>query len=241
MNSDIAMLTIIHDENGLIREPLKKALPIFRDCFKQKYVAVSDQTPEDVRKLLEAAGFNTFTIEKNGAANARRNILRLVQPHKHTFYHYCDLDRLITWALHHPEEFSQIQEQIMANDYLIIGRTEKSFASHPLEWRETERMTNRMFSGEFGEDVDIAAASCGMSRRALDEIVKKSAAKMTDAEWPLIVREAWGRESIGFTKTDGLLFLPYNKSNDASELDSYLSRIRLSYLIGDSIRGYRGQ
>lgn len=56
MNSDIAMLTIIHDENGLIREPLKKALPIFRDCFKQKYVAVSDQTPEDVRKLLEAAG-----------------------------------------------------------------------------------------------------------------------------------------------------------------------------------------
>lgn len=55
MNSDIAMLTIIHDENGLIREPLKKALPIFRDCFKQKYVAVSDQTPEDVWKLLETA------------------------------------------------------------------------------------------------------------------------------------------------------------------------------------------
>lgn len=66
MNSDIAMLTIIHDENGLIREPLKKALPIFRDCFKQKYVAVSDQTPEDVRKLLEARGLTRLRLKRMG-------------------------------------------------------------------------------------------------------------------------------------------------------------------------------
>ncbi|WP_100012140.1 hypothetical protein [Lentibacillus sediminis] len=239
MNSDIALLTIIHDKDGLIRQPLKKSVSILRNYYKHKYVAISDQTPADIGELLKQAGFSVFTVGKNGAANARRNILRLVQPYKYAFYHYCDLDRLITWALHHPEEFPQIQKQIMANDYLIIGRTEKAFSTHPLEWRETERMTNRMFSEEFGEEVDIAAGSCGVSRRALDLIVKKSAAKMTDAEWPLIVREAWGKESIGFTKADGLLYLPHNKSNDASELDSWLSRIRLSYIIGDSIRGFR--
>ncbi|MEC5422536.1 hypothetical protein QGM71_03390 [Virgibacillus sp. C22-A2] len=234
-NNDVALITIIHDIKGLIYRPLSKVINLIKAYFPQAYVAVSNQTSEEIINILKQAEFKVFIIEKKGVANARRKIAEYMKNYSHEYYHYCDLDRLVTWFSEYPNEISLVKQQIIKYDYLIIGRTLSAFNSHPVQWKDTEHITNRVFSYEFRKNVDVTAGSCGMSRKSLLEITDKSKAKMTDAEWPLIIRNSHKDNDIGYIEVNGLKYLEYNKSQSKNELDEWTSRTRLTYLICQSI------
>ncbi|MCU9614706.1 hypothetical protein OEV98_14275 [Caldibacillus lycopersici] len=40
----------------------------------------------------------------------------MVNETDHTHYHYCNLDRMVTWCLHYPEELPNIKKKIATTD-----------------------------------------------------------------------------------------------------------------------------
>ncbi|MFD2042953.1 hypothetical protein ACFSTA_01375 [Ornithinibacillus salinisoli] len=81
----------------------------------------------------------------------------------------------------------KIVTEISKYDYLILGRTQRAFQTHPVEWVETEKITNKICSLELNREVDITAGSCSFSRVAAEYISSYSQEKMTDAEWGMII------------------------------------------------------
>ncbi|WP_273716786.1 GNAT family N-acetyltransferase [Alkalihalobacillus pseudalcaliphilus] len=233
---ELALLAIVHDEEGQLYHNINEVLPFIEKYYPQAYIAVSEVTSHKVKKLLEGSALTIYEIPKRGAAQARRQIVRkAVNNSDADYYHYCDLDHLITWIQTNPKELLKVHSQLKKGDYTIIGRNEQAFATHPKEWQETEKITNLIFSIETGIEADVTAGSCSMSRRALMEVARTSDAKMTDAEWPLIVRECFGIEAIQAIHVDGLQFLKINESLHSSVTDAWFSRIRLCYVISESI------
>ena len=151
---------------------------------------------------LETAGETLELLREAGAAvwddgdgqigkNRRRALAAGMEQGETAFFHYCDFDRLLHWALHHPHELERVAAQeIPQADYTAIGRTAGAFASHPPAQQELERMTNEVVSFILGEEMDVTAGSSGVSRAAARALVTDSVEKSnaTDAEWPIIVR-----------------------------------------------------
>ena len=81
---------------------------------------------------------------------------------------------------------------IAAHDLLILGRTERAWATHPANQIETEGLANRAVSHFYGEEVDICSGSRGLSRRAVAYLAAHGRERSvgTDAEWPLLLRAA---------------------------------------------------
>lgn len=163
------------------------------------------------RRLLDALrGFVVEpTSESDGGAIGigRRHALRLGLGTGATHLHYCDFDRVLHWIGHHPEELASVLDGVTHHDYLMLGRTARAFATHPRVQRDTEAITNHAFSLWFGEAVDVAAGSCGVSREAAELLLRRSTARTnaTDAEWPALIRLSPGM-AIGHVKTEGLEF-----------------------------------
>ncbi|QSO52859.1 hypothetical protein JZ785_02715 [Alicyclobacillus curvatus] len=214
---------------------IRRAAPTLRSVYSAMYIAVSDETAKDVRIEVERGGFATRMVPKAGAANARRDALRFAGTTSFEYFHYCDLDRMLTWALNYPDELRQIKDEIIKHDYTVLGRTERAFHTHPESWVKTETITNHICSLELGFDVDITAGSCGFSSKSLHLILQHSESTMTDAEWAMIVRRI-GKGSVGYRRVEGLEYVEdINGRPLSTQLDanSWLGRLRLSYLISE--------
>jgi len=203
----VALVSTLHDPDGRMVQSTQQLL----DGLKQLYEAIIVvPTPATSRRLLDTLpGVVVETLaESNGCVGVgRRHALRLGIESGANHLHYCDFDRVLHWLGHYPTELASVLEQIVENDYLILGRTDRAFHTHPRVQRDTETITNHGFSLWFGEEVDVSAGSCGVSRAVAELILKRSTAptNATDAEWPALVRQAPGLKA-GFLKTEGLEF-----------------------------------
>ncbi len=235
--SKVSLLGVIHDPKGRNLESIKLFGESIKELYKNTYITISEETHEHIYNSLKSFGFNIKIIEKRGAADARRQVLRFALEEEGEFYHYIDLDRLLTWIKFYKEELKEVIEIIPNYDYLILGRTNKAFETHPTPWKETERITNRIFSLEIKKEADVTAGSCCFSQEVAKGILKYSKDKMTDGEWPMIAYRIL-RKEVKYKAVDGLL---YNReingvSKDINESDEYFSRLRLSYIISESSR-----
>lgn len=238
----VALTCITHDPSGSL-------LPIIRELkdeliklnYNQKYITISDLTPEEVISELKQCNFNINIIEKSGAANARRESLKFVNNYSHDYYHYCDFDRLLTWIIEFPDELDTLIKNIADVDYLIIGRTQNAFHTHPEEWKVTESISNKIMSLQLGRDVDITAGSCVLSRRSMNYIIKYSSWKMTDAEWPMIINKLTDFD-IDYIEVEGLKYInKLNKDNIIDPVQSWSTRLKLSYIISQSISDFENK
>lgn len=239
----IALLAPIHDPKGRLLERIGSKLKEIHALFDRVYLTISEGTAETIKQEIDSFQFannHTVIIPKNGAADARRRVLKeaLNDMKKVDHYLYCDFDRLLTWLEHYPEELAEIVKTKRA-DYLVIGRTEQAFNSHPYEWQVTERLTNEVAAVYFERNVlDITAGSCLFSREAGEYIAEHSTAKMTDSEWPKLVSELKDTE-LNYLPVDGLLYNEeLNSQNIRADRGKNLSdRIRLCHVICESLYG----
>ncbi|QSO52499.1 hypothetical protein JZ785_00615 [Alicyclobacillus curvatus] len=232
----VCLLCVVHDPNGRYIDIVQQAAEVLNAVYPDRYVAISDQTTERTVCALRDTGWTVQIVPKAGAANARRDVLQMGQQTNHFRFHYCDLDRILTWVLNHPDELAAVKTAIVDYDFIIFGRTQRAFATHPPSWQATEAITNHICSAELGQLVDVTAGSCGMTRPALESILHHSQAKVTDAEWPMIVHRIVAG-SVGYRAVEGLEYLEDINGSMADEQDakSWCTRLRLSYLISESV------
>ncbi|MGD2207162.1 MAG: hypothetical protein PVH17_10310 [Anaerolineae bacterium] len=123
-----------------------------------------------------------------------------------------DFDRALHWMAHYPKELETVIAQISDYDLLVLGRTERAWATHPPYQAQTEPLFNKVFALVSGLEWDVGAGSRGLSRRAAETLLEISQ-EMTvgvDAEWPLLLqREGF---HVGYRSCEGLEFETADRS-----------------------------
>jgi hypothetical protein len=119
----------------------------------------------------------------------------------------CDFDRALHWSAHYPGEMDAVVADLRNYDLLVLGRTERAWATHPPYQAETEPLFNKVFALVTGLPWDIGAGSRGLSRRAAEALLGRSQEPTVgvDAEWPLLLLAHDGF-CIGYRPCEGLEF-----------------------------------
>lgn len=229
---------------GTVHDPEGKNINLFMECNKYLnkiydyiFLTISDKTSKEYIKLIKEANYNIKIIPKKGAANARREVVKFgVNNEEVDYYHYCDFDRVLVWIKNNLDELRSLKRYIADCEFLIIGRTEKAFLSHPIAWRETERLTNKVFSEYVGRSVDITGGSCAFSKKVAKLIHKYSKEKVTDGEWPIIAYKF--NMKLDYIEVNGLEYLEdNNRANiNLSTAEVLIVRIGLCNKIAQSIK-----
>ncbi|WP_404443193.1 hypothetical protein LG307_14260 [Sutcliffiella horikoshii] len=232
---NIALLTVTHDPTGKNIKLFKELQKEFEDIYSELYVTISDESSNTLLEQIQKSKFNVKVIPKKGAAAARREALSLGLTGHSDYYHYCDLDRLLTWGAYHIDGLKLLTSKLPSCDYLILGRSERAMKTHPEEWIETEKITNKICSLELGMNVDITAGSCLFSRESAEYINDYSKEKMTDAEWAMIVHRI-AKLEIGYAPVEGLEYHEEINgiSRSLSESEKWMGRLKLSSIISET-------
>ena len=232
-----ALVTVTHDPSGRNVELFKQLQLSLEEIYAELFIAISDESSLELIKVIRQSKFNYKIIPKNGAANARREALKFALTGTSQNYHYCDFDRILTWGKNRLEELKIVIEDIPNYEYLIIGRTVGAMNTHPIEWIETEKISNKICSLELNKEVDITAGSCAFSKASAEFINMYSKEKMTDAEWAMIVHRIANRQ-VNYRAVEGLEYQEEINGVDLniSESEKWFSRLNLSFIISETAR-----
>ena len=180
-------------------------------------IFATEETPERALAPLAAVGARVTTHPSDyreigwrrlGAVREAATIAPAV--------HLCDFDRLLHWQRCWPEELDTVIAGIATHDLLLLGRTERAWATHPAHQLETEQLANRVVSRLYGAEVDVCSGSRGLSRRAIEYLATHGQVHDvgTDGEWPILLRRAGGFRCEHLL-TEGLEFETADRFPDA--------------------------
>jgi len=220
---DVAWISILHDPSGVLTEHLRRHLHSLSRLYSGLYVVATHATHEDSIEELVGQGC-VVELQKGGgvglefAGDARRQALRLSVRNGHRHSHFVDLDRIIRWEEKYPDELREVVKLIPKFDFLVIGRTERAYNTHPRTQMETEKLANKVCSLIVGREIDITAASRGISKEAAEIILKHSKAKYfeTDSEWPIIIH-CKSQMPIEYVRVDGLEYEDWMRHREEVE------------------------
>jgi hypothetical protein len=231
----VGLLTVTHDPQGRNIHLYSELQRELEAIYSELFITVSEESSPELIAVLEDSKFHVKIIPKKGAAHARREVVTFGLDSPCEYYHYCDLDRLLTWSKHHLGELRDMVLDIPNHHYLILGRTPRAMSTHPEEWIETEKITNKVFSLELGQEADITAGSCSFSKKSAEYISKHSKEKMTDAEWAMIIHRI-AKLQVDYRAVEGLEY--HEEINSISKeitvAEKWVGRLRLSLLISET-------
>ncbi|MBC8099866.1 MAG: hypothetical protein H7Y11_10520 [Armatimonadetes bacterium] len=125
--------------------------------------------------------------------SGRHTCVRLGLTTTATHVHYVDMDRLVRWVELRPDELKQLVERVQMVDSLVIGRTPAAYQTHARTLIETEALPNMVFSQYLGRQMDFAAGSRGLSRRAAELVLSHTSEANSlalDVGWAVLVHRA---------------------------------------------------
>ncbi|MDH4209464.1 MAG: hypothetical protein OEV76_11365 [Anaerolineae bacterium] len=208
----VTLVATVHQPNDALSELTRATLPQLQALYGALVFLCSQTTSAEMLALLRASGATVHHERQqptslSGIGRVRRRALRLGITTGCDHLHLCDFDRLLHWAAHYLDELQQVVGEIANYDLLILGRTERAFATHPPYQAETERLANLVFSKVYGPERDITSGSRGLSRQAAERLLTHSREEGpgVDAEWPLIVSRFPELRS-GYILCEGLEF-----------------------------------
>lgn len=175
--------------------------------FRQTYRGIALALPPDVNTeqalLLQDIIGSTPVITADWAQGRHAALQKALELPARRI-HYADMERLLHWVEVQPEEWRNVLRE-SKTDCLIIGRTERAWATYPLAIQETERSINNIFSSLLGKPVDLGGGSRIFSRAAAMCLLAYSPpenAPGTDAEWPVLLHRAGF--AVDYLAVDGL-------------------------------------
>jgi len=205
----VALVSTIHDSAGWSITPLRESSPLLDDLYERRIVVATKGTSQAVINALEESGWFLASPRSNMGveyiSDSRLRVIRAGVEAGADHLHLVDTDRVLHWAAHYPDELRGVVSRISELDFTIIGRTQRALQTHPRNQVETEVIANKVFSLIYGREVDITAASRGISRAAVEVLAKYSHGRFfdNDSEWPTILL-CLGGLSMGYVEAEGL-------------------------------------
>jgi len=254
----VSLATTLHDSTGWSVEPIKETAETLNECYGSRLTIVTVGTKPEVVEALKNTGWTTVELRSRVGVehitDSRRRVLQASLDKGSDYTHLVDMDRVLHWAIKYPEELRMVAASIPDHDFMIFGRTRRAMDTHPRNQAETEAIANKVFSLILGRDMDITAASRGISREAADTILRHSRGRFfdSDSEWPTILH-CLGYQ-ISYAEVEGLewethlkrrqMTLPDGRTLDSKEYyeanpESWVYRLMIAHRIARA--AYRAQ
>jgi hypothetical protein len=192
--SQITAVVLVHDPDNSLYALTAALLPHVLPAYSALIARCSAITDAATLALLDSLGAHvqSETVAPVGAqylGQARLEAVRAGVQAGAEYIHLCDFDRLLHWQMAYPDELRAVLEDISAHDFIVLGRTERAFMTHPAYQVETERLSNHIFQLAAGLAWDISGGSRGVSHRAGAWLLEHSTEQHfgVDAEWPILL------------------------------------------------------
>jgi hypothetical protein len=209
---DLALTVTVHQPDERLAAMIEANLPALSARYAALAANCSRETHPTILDLLRANGALVWVRQEPAGGiqtigQVRRETIRAGLEADTPHMQMCDFDRAIHWVAHYPRELDAVIAEIPAYDLLVLGRTERAWATHPAYQAETEPLFNRVFALVTGLVWDVGAGSRGLSRRAVEKLLEVSSEPSvgTDAEWPLLLLNQDGF-LVGHRQCEGLEF-----------------------------------
>lgn len=247
----VTLVSTLHDSAGWSIAPLKEQADLLGELYERRLVVVTKMTSPKVVDALEASGWVLVSPKSNIGVDyitdSRRRVLRAGLDGGTSHFHIVDMDRVLHWAANYPGELRETVARIPGSDFTILGRTPRALQTHPRNQIETEAIANRVFSLIYGKEVDITAASRGISGEAAEVILRYSKGRFfdSDSEWPTILL-CKSNLKVDYAEVEGLewetrlkreeMTLPDGRRVDVKEYyernpESWVYRVMLAHMI----------
>lgn len=208
----VALAATVHQPDERLVPMIEAHLPDLVDRYRAVTARCSKETHPTILELLRCHNVSVHVGQDEAGGihdigDARRDTIRVGLQAGTSHLQMCDFDRALHWVAHYPEELEEVTTAIPDYDLLVLGRTERAWATHPPYQAETEPLFNRVFALVTGLDWDVGAGSRGLSGRAAETLLRDSQEQTVgiDAEWPLLLLNQGGFR-LGHRPCDGLEF-----------------------------------
>lgn len=196
MNSEptVTLALTVHEPDERLVSLIAEFLPVLASCYGAVTAFCSSETRPAILELLLRQGVVAQVDREKSAGiqrmgDVRRQTVRAGLETGTTHLQLCDFDRALHWIAHYPGELAAVVQEIPDYDLLVLGRTERAWATHPPYQAQTEPLFNHVFALATGLSWDVGAGSRGLSRRAAEWLLRVSEEPTVgvDAEWPLLI------------------------------------------------------
>ena len=211
-NNSVTLVSTFHDPQGEHSiNFIKKHLSKINTIFSSLSLVITADTS---KKIVDYFNNNNVKIIINPSGQgslSRKNALINALKSPCDYFIYCDFDRIIFWLEKYPAELLDVIkhiEQLKNNDYLVIGRTENAWNSHPDIQKISEKRTNDAISNFINMQVDVTPACRAFHRTIANLIVDNSIglrSGVCDIEW-LMIAYLYGKAHIKSIQVDGLAY-----------------------------------
>lgn len=167
--------------------------PQMEEIYKAINITLSPNTPQaDRDRVLDIVKKTVLSVCPS-FETGRHFALEQALLKNGTHIHYVDMDRLLRWIETQPEEWQRLVQFIPKADFLVIGRTNEAFATHPMALQKPESIVNTIFSNILGKKMDFPSGSRAFSRSAAEFVRQHSPTRhFTEMQcaWPVIAYRA---------------------------------------------------
>lgn len=208
----VALTVTAHQPDERLAAMIETHLPALVSCYAGVSAFCSQETHPTILDLLRIHGVDVYIdpeasegIQRIGEVRSGTVAVGLEAGTSHL--QMCDFDRALHWVARYPQELRTVIGDIPGYDLLVLGRTQRAWATHPPYQAETEPLFNHVFALATGLAWDVGAGSRGLSRSAAQLLLHASEEHGVgvDAEWPLIMLHQEGYV-VGQRLCEGLEF-----------------------------------
>jgi hypothetical protein len=258
----VALTMTVNQTDERLGDLTKAHLPTLVSCYMGVAAYCSRATHPAVLDLLRHHGLPVHVDKEEAAGihrigDVRRETIRAGLLAGTSHLQMCDFDRAIHWVANYPEELREVIAEIPNHDLLVLGRTERAWATHPPYQTETEPLFNRIFALVTGLRWDVGAGSRGFSRRAAETLLEVSRERTVgiDAELPLLLLKRDGFR-VGHRLCEGLEFETADRfraeiesagsyevweAQMAADPQRWVFRMKIAQMIAEAVIRYGGE
>ena len=191
MVEGITLVSTLHDPEKMLSRMIAEYGSSLKQVFRSLVVTVSPNTHRHIVRLLEDTGIKILICSEN-VVETYKTALRSGLDENAQHLMYCDFDRALHWVRTYPLELSRIAGILTDYDFLMLGRTQRAFKTHPETQTKTESIANQLGSKILGfkQPRDIMSATWGLSDPVGEFLLKTPYRNKYGfyCEWPIV---AW--------------------------------------------------
>ncbi|HLD11566.1 MAG TPA: hypothetical protein VJB91_01535 [Patescibacteria group bacterium] len=184
----VALCCPLHDPDGRYLQVLEKYGRALSQFYSRISICATPMTSETTISRMKKLGWD---VELRESLYGEGRRVALQHAERQEVYHCSDLDRMLHWVSEYPSELKDVLKWVQG-DFLILGRTDRAFQTHPFSWQLTESAINTVASQLLRKNVDITAGACLLSEKAKTFLLRSSKERGFGVcgEWPLLLQDA---------------------------------------------------